>query len=443
MVENKNDGANLPDILLMRLQSYFYLTLRSISRNAGKSILNIFGMMVGVFFLCAALTGYVSVRTPLLLELSRAFPEKRLIVKPKTLGIGPVQVDRTRLNRDILDKVGHLRGVKSVFPIQPVFFPVRAEGRIFGQEISTDIVVNGAPQELVKDCIQSGINFTSPLTGEPLPVVVSRYFLDLYNLGLAQSNNLPKFNEASAIGREFNLILGESTISDLISVEKSKTITCRVVGFTPDISLFGIIIPLDAARQYNAWYAGHEVTDYTIAHVEIIDIKEMDRLSGELSGMGLMVETNRDVIRQFRLALNIISGVLICFAVCIILLVAVNLTHSESLTLIERRDEIGLLYAVGANRKVVRRLFVGEKMLAGFAAGILGIGLFTILWRVAMTSMPEILRGFPVIGSAIDNMALDFRVMGAVLLFATFWGAMIGYLLICRLLRLPPARLMR
>ena len=215
------------------------------------------------------------------------------------------------------------------------------------------------------------------------------------------------------------------------------------MGFTPDISLFGIIIPLDAAQQYNAWYAGHEVTDYTIAHVEIIDIKEMGRLSGELSGLGLMVETNRDVIRQFRLALNIISGVMICFAICIILLVAVNLTHSESLTLIERRDEIGLLYAVGANRKVVRRLFVGEKMLAGFAAGILGVGLFTILWRVAMTSMPEILRGFPVIGSAIENMALDFRVMGAVLLFATFWGAMIGYLLICRLLRLPPARLMR
>jgi len=433
----------MPDILLMRTQSYFFLTLCSITRNAGKNILNIFGMMIGVFFLCAALAGYFSVRAPLLSELSRAFPEKRLVVKPKTVGIGPVQMDRTRLNQSVLDEVRRLRGVKTVLPIQPVYFPVRAEGSIFGQEISTDIVVNGAAPELVKDCVQSGVNFTSPLPGEPLPVVISRYFLDLYNLGVAQSNNLPKFNESSAIGRTFNLILGESTISGLVSVEKSKNIICRVVGFTPDISLFGIIIPIDAARQYNAWYAGHEVTDYTLAHVEITDIKEMDRLIGELSGLGLAVETNRDVIRQFRTALNIISGVLICFAVCIILLVAVNQTHSEGMALIERRDEVGLLYAVGANRKIVKRLFVGEKMLTGFTAGILGIGLFTILWRVAMKSMPEILREFPIVGRAIENMTLDLWVMGAVLLFATFWGAMIGYFLICRLLRLPPARLLR
>lgn len=427
----------------MRLGGYIFLIGRSIRRNPGRIIFNIISMTIGAAILCAALTAYFSVREPLLRELGRAFPENRLLAKPKTLGLGPLQMNRSKLTGDIVAQIRQIRGVRAVYPIQPLWFPVRAEGRIFGEEISSDIVVSGAPPELVENSLPAGQSFKMPLPGEPLPVVISRYFLDLYNLGLAQSNNLPQLNESSAIGRTFSLVLGESTISGLVLVPKSKNITCKVVGFTPDVSLFGLIIPLEAAGRFNSWYAGKEVPDYTLAQVEIGDVREFDRIRMELSGLGLMVESNRNVMQYLKMITNIISMILMALAGGILLLAAVNLAHSERMALMERRAELGLLSALGVTKKMSRRLFLGEKILTGLAAGLIGAGIFALCWQVVMTNLPDVIRRLPIVGSAIPQMRLDAAVLTIVILFSAFWGAAVCYIPIRRALRLNPARLLR
>ncbi|HRR31479.1 MAG TPA: ABC transporter permease [Candidatus Sumerlaeia bacterium] len=427
----------------MRLRGYIFLIGRSIRRNPSRIIFNIISMAIGASILCAALTAYFSVREPLLRELGRAFPENRLLAKPKTLGLGPLQVNRSKLTGDVISKIRRIRGVTAVYPIQPLWFPVRAEGRIFGEEISSDIVVSGAPPELVENSLSAGQSFAMPLPGEPLPVVISRYFLDLYNLGLAQSNNLPQLNESSAVGRTFSLVLGESTISGLVSVSKSKTIACKVVGFTPDVSLFGLIIPLEAVEKYNLWYAGREVSDYTQAQVEIADAREFDRIRLELSGLGLMVESNRNVMQYLKMIANIISMIIMSLAVGVLFLAAVNLTHSERMALMERRGELGLLGALGATRKMMRWIYLGEKSITGLAAGLIGAGAFALCWNIVMTNLPDAVRRLPIIGSAIPQMRLDAAVLAIVILFIAFWGAVICYLPIRRLLRLYPARLLK
>jgi len=427
----------------MRLRGYIFLIGRSIRRNPSRIIFNIISMAIGASILCAALTAYFSVREPLLRELGRAFPENRLLAKPKTLGLGPLQVNRSKLTGDVITKIRRIRGVRAVYPIQPLWFPVRAEGRIFGEEISSDIVVSGAPPELVENSLSAGQSFAMPLPGEPLPVVISRYFLDLYNLGLAQSNNLPQLNESSAVGRTFSLVLGESTISGLVSVSKSKTIACKVVGFTPDVSLFGLIIPLEAVEKYNLWYAGREVSDYTQAQVEIADAREFDRIRVELSGLGLMVESNRNVMQYLKMIANIISMIIMSLAGGVLFLAAVNLTHSERMALMERRGELGLLGALGATRKMMRWIYLGEKSITGLAAGLIGAGAFALCWNIAMTNLPDAVRRLPIIGSAIPQMKLGAAVLAIVILFIAFWGAVICYLPMRRLLRLHPARLLK
>lgn len=428
----------------MNIRSYLFFISRNLCRRITGTVLGLAGLTVGAFFFCLALFGFYEIREPILRELGRAFPEKRLVVKPKTLGLGPVKVNRTRLNSQIIEQITKLQGVKAVYPIQPINFPVRAEGTIFGQEIMTDIAINGVPAQLIEDSLAPGWEFGAIdiASEKPAPVVISRYFIDLYNFGIAQSNNLPQFNESAAMGQTFDLVLGESTISGLVNIRKSKRIQCRVVGFTPDVTLFGIVMPLEIVKDLNKWYHGTKSEDYTLAQVEIEDVKDFESVSNDLAALGLVVESRKDLFDQFRMALNLISVGLILFTLCILFLVGLNFIFSETLSLIRRREEMGLLSALGAGRKSILFLFLGEKILVGFIAGLLGTGIFLFLWYGFQSRLPDLAANIPLLGDFMLSLKLPFWILIVTLLFSSLWETPICFAILYKSLSTPPARLL-
>ncbi|MBN1902897.1 ABC transporter permease [Candidatus Sumerlaeota bacterium] len=428
----------------MNIRSYLYFIRRNLTRRISGTILGMAGLTIGAFFFSLALFGYYEIREPIIKELGRAFPEKRLVVKPRTMGLGPVKLNRTKLNSRIIEQIDEIPGVIGIYPIQPVNFPVRAEGTIFGQEIMTDIAINGVPRELIEDSLSPGWAFQSIdiESDQPAPVVISRYFIDLYNFGIAQSNNLPQFNETAALGQTFDLVLGESTISGLANAHKSKRIQCCVVGFTPDVTLFGIVMPLEIVRDLNAWYHGNQSDDYTLAHVEIEDVKDFQRISGDLAGLGLLVESQKEILDQFRMVMNLISWGMIFFTFCILLLVGLNFIFSETLSLIRRREEMGILSALGAGRKSILFLFTGEKIFMGFVSGLFATGIFFLLWHGFQSALPDLSASIPLLGDFLSSIKFPFWILIVTLAFSSLWEMPICLVILYKSLFSPPARLL-
>lgn len=426
----------------MRSQGYRFLISRSIRRNPGRNFFLIFGAVLSAFFLTAALVGHFQIRNPVLEELNRVFPEKRIVVKPKTLELGPVQLNRTKLNADIIRKIENLPGVEAVYPVQPLLFPVRAEGTIFGQTLSTDVVVNGSPPALVEESVAAGFDFKEVSPEEPLPVLISQYFLDLYNLGLAPSNNLPKFNKSTAVGQDFNLILGESTIAGSMG-DKVRSIPCQVVGFTPDVNLFGIIIPLSSAHIYNTLITGDTPDYFSLAQVQVEKVSGIDNVIQGINALGLRVETNRDLLEQFQKALNTISFLGFAFAACVLIFAVAGMMQSESLSMISRRGEIGLMHAVGATRQNIRRLFYMEKIITGLAGGIIGAGIAYLILALIMKYADRFLQDLPFLGEIVQDLRISYWIPAAVIFFSVIWGIVVEFIITNRPLRTPPARLMK
>lgn len=92
---------------------------------------------------------------------------------------------------------------------------------------------------------------------------------------------------------------------------------------------------------------------------------------------------------------SVMAGMQTGFSLCGVAALIVGLFlvyNSLSVSVAERRHEIGILLSVGSTRAQVRRLFAGEAVLMGLTGSILGIPLGIGLAKLGLTPMQDILN---------------------------------------------------
>ena len=78
-------------------------------------------------------------------------------------------------------------------------------------------------------------------------------------------------------------------------------------------------------------------------------------------------------------AIDGISYVLIGFVAISLIVSSIMIAIITYISVLERTKEIGILRAIGASKKDVRRVFTAETVIEGFISGILGVGLALLL----------------------------------------------------------------
>ena len=89
-----------------------------------------------------------------------------------------------------------------------------------------------------------------------------------------------------------------------------------------------------------------------------------------------MQETMTDMFTQM---LDVITYVLAAIAGVSLVVSAIMILVVLNISVVERTKEIGVLKALGARRKDVRRIFVSEAFLIGLGSGLLGVVITEIL----------------------------------------------------------------
>ncbi|MGN0532596.1 MAG: ATP-binding cassette domain-containing protein [Eubacterium sp.] len=77
--------------------------------------------------------------------------------------------------------------------------------------------------------------------------------------------------------------------------------------------------------------------------------------------------------------IDIVTYVLICFVAISLVVSSIMIGVITYVSVLERTKEIGILRAIGASKKDIRRVFNAETFIIGLVAGALGIGLTVIL----------------------------------------------------------------
>ena len=73
------------------------------------------------------------------------------------------------------------------------------------------------------------------------------------------------------------------------------------------------------------------------------------------------------------LAISIVTTIFALISVLILIVSAINIAHTFFMIIAERRREIGILRAIGANRLHIAGMILGEAALLGLLGGVLGV----------------------------------------------------------------------
>ncbi len=133
-------------------------------------------------------------------------------------------------------------------------------------------------------------------------------------------------------------------------------------------------------------------------------VEEADKLK-YTDMVGLMMSSVSTII-------NAISYVLIAFVAISLVVSSIMIGIITYISVLERTKEIGILRAIGASKKDIRRVFNAETLIVGFVAGMIGI-LATLFFNFiiniilfSLTGLPSLKAVLPV-GAAIILVAIS------------------------------------
>lgn len=104
-------------------------------------------------------------------------------------------------------------------------------------------------------------------------------------------------------------------------------------------------------QSYNAQMEEENQPDKVVRYTDIV---------------GTMMRSVSDII-------NMISNILIAFVAISLVVSSIMIGVITYISVLERKKEIGILRALGASKKDIRRVFNAETLILGFVAGVLGI----------------------------------------------------------------------
>ena len=170
------------------------------------------------------------------------------------------------------------------------------------------------------------------------------------------------------IGQEVNFRLlipaddGTDAINE-INIEKRF----RVKGITKEEGVLNALMTLPELRNYVG------VEEYDRAQVRVESSEFLDVVEGALIEEGYRVTALSKTVEQASQIFQGIQVVLATFGGIALIVSAIGMFNTMTVTLLERTKEIGIMRTIGASPRDIKLLFVSESIVVGFLGGISGI----------------------------------------------------------------------
>lgn len=162
--------------------------------------------------------------------------------------------------------------------------------------------------------------------------------------------------------------------------EIRKTIRTKITGViaetrdTPDWSVY---VPLADMDGFNLWAMGqpvdHSETGYQELLVKAADVEDVLDIADQINALGYQAFTPQTFVQGITGFYTVIQVVFGAMGAIALLVAAIGIANTMTMSILERTREIGLMKAVGATNRHVLTVFLGEAAGIGFLGGLGGV----------------------------------------------------------------------
>lgn len=206
--------------------------------------------------------------------------------------------------------------------------------------------------------------------GERDKIVVSEAVVKLLGIG----------KEADIIGKEVKIMLfvnvpvavaaeGQNPAGEVMEELRSIELpdTFKIAGIVKDGQDGYIYMPLSQIKESVTF------SRYAQAKIKAQNGDDLQIIKDEMLNRGYQVISLSETIEQANKIFSIIQIILGLFGAVALVVSAIGMFNTMTVTLLERTNEIGIMRSLGGSKKDMRNLFLTESVVIGFLGGVVGI----------------------------------------------------------------------
>lgn len=190
----------------------------------------------------------------------------------------------------------------------------------------------------------------------------------------------------------------------------------EVTGIVDNPTAIIAMIPLE---EFNTHF---EVPSYEVVQVKVSDREFLNTVTDTLIELGFQVTSLSKTVEQANKIFQGFQGMMAIFGGIALVVSAIGMFNTMTVTLLERTKEIGIMRTLGGAPKDIKTLFIVESVIIGFLGGVVGMGIGIIIGLVINAALNAIAGQFGGVSVSLFKFPLGF------LIFITVFSAVVGYL---------------
>jgi hypothetical protein len=246
----------------------------------------------------------------------------------------------------------------------------------------------------------------------------------------------------SGSGGDYADLVGQSvTLTVRLPRGEIRDFDTTIVGVENSRSYQSADLGLHERTEIKAWWYGRPDTlntdGYDMLVVRATDESAVPAVLEAAEALGLQAQSLGAVLEIANRVLAVMQALLGSVGGLALLVATLGVANTMMMAIYERTREIGVLKAVGARNREVRRMFTADAVLLGFIGGVVGLVLGTLLGRLVDWLGHLYLANEGVTGIGQMSIVPPWLAIGA-LIFAAFIGVLGGFYPAARAARLDP-----
>ncbi len=382
----------------MRLSDHIEQSFTNLWKRKLRTSLTTFGVIIGI----GALVSMISFGKGIQKNVTQGFKKLELFnyltVFPDSglsrWGITDANQEKmsdkkadTVLDDRVLEKIGKMRGVEAVFA------DIRFQAAVRFNQKEEFVLIQVLPAQIASSSLMKFRGGRSYASDNENSLIISDSLLR--RLGIEDfSVALGEKIEISTLAFDFSRI----NPVDLTSLFQGESLpfsresySFEVVGIAERMGFGGptplrsdVFIPPGAEKDLkklpfsNLWDLFRSPTmmkGYSMVNVKVSSPPHINPLKSEVKKMGFQTFAMIDQFEEISRGFLVMDMVLAVVGMIAIVVASLGIVNTMVMSILERYSEIGIMKAVGASDKDVKKIFFFESGVIGLLGGILGLAL--------------------------------------------------------------------